>query len=141
MGTTPDKGTGGSDPGDEEEMERICTEGSRVFSVEWDGGAPGFSGGVDVYRWQDKFAVRDPDGFDSGPFATLDEALEANGLLWVNSATVCISCSLLSATQLAERLRCSDEGGFTLEINGQEWWCDGTGAFHQSPPDDAGNLA
>jgi hypothetical protein len=112
-----------SDDRDEEAeslVDRIVEKGKEVFSHDWDSGAQ--AGSETVYRWRGKFAIGSEDFGDSGPFATLDEALAEGELLTVTGATTDIQCSLLSADELAKRLRASGvEDGYEIGINGETW--------------------
>lgn len=88
-----------------------------------------------VYEWQGQYAVSSADYGPAGPFASLDEALEARDLLHVNDATVRIDCSKLTAQELADRLTCGGEGwpvrvnaewyGYNPESDRWEWRSDG----------------
>jgi hypothetical protein len=99
----------------------IISEGELVFSHEWDSGGPGAGAGVEqVYHWNGQFAIFSADLGNSGPFATLDEALADQDLLMVTSATTRIDCSLLTAKELARRLQC-DEDGYQVVLNGERY--------------------
>ena len=106
---------------DDELVEQIVEEGKVVFSHDWDSGDPGAGAGAEeVYRWKGKFAVCSLDFGNSGPFATLDEALREQSLLTVNSATTGIDCKLITAEELIKRLEC-EEDSCAIDINGEPW--------------------
>ncbi len=110
-------------------IEQITEEGNEVFSLEWDSGGPGAGAGCEyVYRWRGKFAATSLDDCNPGPFNSLDEALAANDLFTVTSATTSIRCSLLTAKALAKRLQCQDDG-HAIEINGELWVYHNEGGF------------
>jgi hypothetical protein len=81
-----------------------------------------------VYHWEGRFAVCSLDFGNSGPFDTLDEALDEQGLLAITSATTSVTCSSISAKELAKRLsqppgsssgRAARNSGQTSERPGQ----------------------
>jgi len=119
----------------EDEFEFIKENGELVFSLEWDSGAPGAGAGIEsVYRWNNKFVVSSLDDCNPGPFASLENALEANALLNVNAATRRVFSSLLPTNDLAKQLRCR-EMGLTILINGETWISSATGRFRRASPD------
>jgi hypothetical protein len=100
---------------------QIIRNGECVFEHEWDSGGPGAGAGVEaVYEWRGQYAVRSADYGPAGPFATLEEALEARGLLHVTDATVEIVCSRFTAQELADLLTEGGEG-LPVRVNG-EWF-------------------
>jgi hypothetical protein len=103
-------------------VDQIVEEGEVVFRHSWDSGSPGAGAGTEyVYSWNGKFAVWSADFGKSGPYASLDEALEEhNELLMVSPATESIDSALLTAKEIARRLYC-EEDGYVIEINGQPW--------------------
>jgi hypothetical protein len=111
---------------------RIIRDGECVFEHEWDSG--GLGAGLErVYQWQGQYAVSSADHGPAGPFATLDAALQARELLTVTDATVEITCSLLTAGELAGRLT---EGGEGLPVRvNEEWFAHnpGSGRFEWRP--------
>jgi hypothetical protein len=118
---------------DEDLATQILEKGDEVFSLVWDGGAPGLSGGFWISAWNGKFALGSTDHCDPGPYDSLGEALDSSELLLVSSATASIDCDLLSATELAQRLECHEEEEFDLLLNGERWIYDGHGKFRPSP--------
>src|SRR4051812_44298077 len=81
---------------------QIINEGGGVFSHDWDSGGPWAGAGAQkVYHWEGRFAVCSLDfGYTAGPFDSLDEALDEQNLLAVNSATVSVTCYEFSAAEL-----------------------------------------
>jgi hypothetical protein len=103
-------------------VDRIIDKGEEVFSLNWDSGGPGSGGGCEsVYHWKGKFAFFSLDFDNSGPYASLDEALqEHEQLLMVTSATESIDCTLLTTEELAKRLSCEGDV-HEIELNGEPW--------------------
>jgi hypothetical protein len=118
--------------GNEALVDQITEKGTVVYSLEWDSGGLGAGAGEEsVYEWNRQFAVTSLDYCEPGPFNSLEEAITANSLLFVNSATVSITCSLWSAPKLAKQLEC-DEDGCRVSINGQLWIYSEKGGFTRS---------
>lgn len=108
------------DDENDDEVEEIIESGEAVFTLDWDGGGE-YGGGSDgVYRWKKKFAISSMDTGNDGPYASLDEALEAGGFLEVNEAISAIHCTMLTDEELAARLTC-DEDRVRIRINGRVW--------------------
>jgi hypothetical protein len=124
-----------ADETEDDLADQINTEGETVFDHDWDGGGMGASGGYSVHRWKGRFAVSSVDECENGPFDTLDDALAANALLLVTSATTKIRCSLLSAAKLAKMLEFDDgiKGPFELYINDVLYTYRGKGKLQRSP--------
>ena len=101
-------------------IELIQEQGEIVYSHFWESGAPGAGADCEtVYRFYGCYFARDSNAGFSGPFATLDEALQEGGLVQVTSATVSIACDELSTTALIARLTILDaEVGQMVTING-----------------------
>jgi hypothetical protein len=118
-------GTGSSPDaeGDADLLERIITDGERVFSHLWDSGGLGAGGGSEnVYRLGRSYCYASADVGQFGPYRWLEDALAEHALLLLTEATVGIDCTELSARQLARRCDCSDlKAGATVSLNGEAW--------------------
>jgi hypothetical protein len=101
-------------------VDLLQEQGEIVYSHYWESGAPWAGAECEtVYRWHECYFARDSHEGFSGPFATLDEALQEGGLVQITSATVSIACDELSTTALIARLTILDaEVGQMVTING-----------------------
>jgi hypothetical protein len=101
--------------------ELLLEQGEEVFRLYWDSRGPGAGADCElILRFENLYFPRSSVEGLSGPFATLDEALQSGGFLGVTAATVSIDCSELSAGDIIRRLQFVDaEAGHIVRINGE----------------------
>lgn len=128
----PGPNSSDADYGDPDEIDSSEAEelrrGETVFSLAWDGDAPGHSGLVQIIRARGDYFYSGDEGM-FGPFRTLLDAFHWNDLDTFSSVTASIRCSELDATALAVLLEPSDDVpiGYRLDINGEGWELGGSG--------------
>lgn len=102
-------------------VDRIIDRGDCVFTHDWDTNSPGGGAGSEqVYCWKGEYAIASTDYGDSGPFDSLEEALQEQDLLLVTGATTSIDCTEIGTEDLAARLLFDDPPS-SICINGERW--------------------
>ena len=113
------------------DKEDIANNGDPVYTLSWDSGAPGPGADVEcIYKIGDAYyAILSYEGWPTGPYENLVEALRASELDLILSAVTEIECVELSDFELSEILRSTNDPGFYLTINGAKWQLDQKGQF------------
>jgi hypothetical protein len=100
--------------------ELVRSEGQVVFRKFWDSGGPGAGAGEEVvYRYRALFWPHSAEGL-SGPYDSLEEALEGDAGA-ITGATRWITCESLPSDQLVESLWVHSAPKNPIEINGEPW--------------------
>ncbi len=114
----------------DDQIEEIIDNGEAVFENYWETDNPGAGADAErVIKFKGRYYACPSDDDVSGPYDTLEKALDATDFAWLNDTTVEIQSSELSADQIVQRLTYEGDGDHQLEINGEPWLATATGEF------------
>jgi hypothetical protein len=116
----------------DDEIEEIVDNGEFVFENFWE--ASGSSVGIDanvVIKYEDQYFACPSTGELFGPYNTLDDALDVTEMTWLWENAKYVTCTELSAGQLADRLDYFGSSDITVSINGERWQASPGGTFEK----------
>jgi hypothetical protein len=97
----------------------IAEEATRVLTLVWDGEGPAHSGAVWISKWHDTYFVQSSDYDPSGPFDSLDDALEEEPFTYEGTPKPKLTSSVLDLKQLKKIARKVGTQGKIIRINRQ----------------------